>query len=48
MRAKEINPRVRVVARAHSQAEVEHLLKHGADYVTMGEREIADGMVEFA
>jgi CPA2 family monovalent cation:H+ antiporter-2 len=47
MHAKELNPAIRIVARAHSDAEVEHLLKHGADKVIMGEKEIADGMVDY-
>ncbi|TIN32738.1 MAG: hypothetical protein E5Y32_32935, partial [Mesorhizobium sp.] len=33
-------------ARAHSDAEVEHLKGLGADTVIMGEREIARGIVE--
>jgi CPA2 family monovalent cation:H+ antiporter-2 len=43
--AKALNPSITVVARAHSDAEVEHLTRHGADHVIMGEREIAQGMV---
>ncbi len=43
--AKKTNPRISVIARAHSDAEVEHLKHYGADYVIMGEREIADAMV---
>jgi CPA2 family monovalent cation:H+ antiporter-2 len=39
------NPRLEIVARAHSDAEVEHLRQHGADAVIMGEREIAQAMV---
>jgi hypothetical protein len=35
------NPRLEIVARAHFDAEVEHLLQHGADIVIIGEREIA-------
>ncbi|MDU1048623.1 MAG: hypothetical protein E7A45_11565, partial [Staphylococcus epidermidis] len=35
-----------IVARAHSDAEVEHLKSLGADVVIMGEREIARGMIE--
>jgi CPA2 family monovalent cation:H+ antiporter-2 len=38
---------MRIVARAHSEAEVEHLIRHGADRVIMGEKEIAHGMVEY-
>jgi len=35
-----------IVARAHSDAEVEHLQGLGATTVIMGEREIARGIVE--
>jgi CPA2 family monovalent cation:H+ antiporter-2 len=45
-RAKAANPAVRIIARAHSDAEVEHLSTLGADLVIMGEREIARAMVE--
>ncbi|WP_416796936.1 YbaL family putative K(+) efflux transporter [Ciceribacter azotifigens] len=44
--AKKTNPRLLIVARAHSDAEVEHLTKLGADTVIMGEREIANGMLK--
>ena len=44
-RARACNAQLRVAARAHSDAEVEHLEKHGADEVIMGEREIARGML---
>ncbi|MGX5806061.1 cation:proton antiporter domain-containing protein [Bradyrhizobium sp. Arg314] len=46
LRARTANPNVNVVARAHSDAEVEHLKGLGADMVIMGEREIARGIVE--
>lgn len=39
--ACELNPEIRVIARAHSDAEVEHLERLGASEVVMGEREIA-------
>ena len=42
------NPRIEIVARAHFDAEVDHLLQHGADIVIMGEREIARSMLERA
>jgi monovalent cation:H+ antiporter-2, CPA2 family len=42
--ARAANPNLIVVARAHSDAEVEHLRKFGADHVVMGEREIAREM----
>ena len=45
-RARAANSAIRVIARAHSDAEVEHLTSLGADLVIMGEREIARGMVE--
>lgn len=44
--ARQINPDLLIVARAHSDEEVEHLLRHGADRVIMGEREIALGMLK--
>ena len=34
-----------IVARAHSEAEIEHLKKHGATVVVMGEHEIAKAMI---
>jgi CPA2 family monovalent cation:H+ antiporter-2 len=42
---RERKPSLRVVARAHSDAEVEHLRHFGADHVIMGEREIGLGML---
>lgn len=44
--ARRINPGLFIVARAHSDEEVEHLLRHGASKVIMGEREIAFGMLK--
>jgi CPA2 family monovalent cation:H+ antiporter-2 len=44
--ARRINPNLDIVARAHADAEVDHLLKHGANRGIMGEREIARGMIE--
>ncbi|TIS47982.1 cation:proton antiporter [Mesorhizobium sp.] len=46
LRARAANPAINVIARAHSDAEVEHLRGVGADTVIMGEREIARGIVE--
>ncbi|MGD9742271.1 MAG: YbaL family putative K(+) efflux transporter, partial [Dongiaceae bacterium] len=46
--ARALNPSLEIVARAHSDAEVEHLDSHGADLVIMGEREIARAMIERA
>jgi len=44
--ARALNPAVRVIARAHSDAEVEHLAGLGVSDVVMGESEIAQRMVE--
>ncbi len=44
--ARQANPGLQIIARAHSDAEVEHLTNLGANVVIMGEREIARGMIE--
>jgi CPA2 family monovalent cation:H+ antiporter-2 len=44
--ARAINPSLVIIARAHSDAEVDHLTKHGATLVVMGEHEIAKAMIE--
>jgi monovalent cation:H+ antiporter-2, CPA2 family len=44
--ARAANAQIQIIARAHSDAEVEHLTGLGADKVVMGEREIARGMIE--
>jgi CPA2 family monovalent cation:H+ antiporter-2 len=41
-----INPALTVLARAHSDAEVKHLLAHGADGAIMAERELAYSLAE--
>jgi CPA2 family monovalent cation:H+ antiporter-2 len=46
--ARELNPRLRVYARAHSDAEVEHLKGFGADLIVSGEKEIANAMIQAA
>jgi CPA2 family monovalent cation:H+ antiporter-2 len=46
--ARSLNPTVKVYARAHSDAEVEHLRGLGADFIVSGEQEIADAMIERA
>lgn len=43
---REINPALTIVARAHSDAEVKHLLEHGADGAVMAERELAHSLAE--
>ena len=47
-RARAINPELPIIARAHSDQEVEQLLRLGADHVVLGERETAAGMVRIA
>ena len=42
------NPALPIVARAHFDGEVDHLLRLGASQVVMGEREIAAAMLDFA
>jgi CPA2 family monovalent cation:H+ antiporter-2 len=44
--ARAINPTLPIIARAHSEAEIEHLMKHGANLVVMGEHEIAKAMLD--
>jgi CPA2 family monovalent cation:H+ antiporter-2 len=44
--ARKANPALEIVARAHSDAEVDYLRRHGANVIIMGEREIARGMIE--
>ena len=44
--ARALNPKLNIIARAHSEAEVLHLKKHGASVVILGEHEIARAMVE--
>jgi CPA2 family monovalent cation:H+ antiporter-2 len=46
--ARAINPGLRIIARAHSEAEVDYLEARGADVAIMGEREIAKRMIEQA
>ena len=46
--ARRANPQLKIVARAHFDAEVDHLIARGASRVIMGEREIAMAMLEFA
>jgi monovalent cation:H+ antiporter-2, CPA2 family len=43
--ARAANPTIEIIARAHSDAEVEHLRHYGVDLAIMGEREIARGMI---
>ena len=44
--ARVANPHLEIIARAHSDAEVDHLKHFGASLIIMGEREIAKGMTQ--
>jgi CPA2 family monovalent cation:H+ antiporter-2 len=44
--ARAANPDLEIIARAHTDAEVDHLKRFGASLIIMGEREIAYGMTE--
>jgi CPA2 family monovalent cation:H+ antiporter-2 len=41
-----LNPTISVLARAHSEAEVKHLLGHGADAAVLAERELAYSLAD--
>lgn len=43
--ARKANAALLIIARAHSQEEIEHLKRHGASIVVMGEHEIAKTMI---
>lgn len=45
-RLKALNPDITVLARAHSDTEVRHLLEHGADGAVLAERELAYSLAE--
>jgi CPA2 family monovalent cation:H+ antiporter-2 len=44
--ARAVNPDLEIIARAHFDAEVDHLISHGAKTVILGEREIARAVFE--
>jgi monovalent cation:H+ antiporter-2, CPA2 family len=46
-KARSANRDLQVIARAHSDEEVEYLKKCGANLVIMGEQEIARGMTQY-
>ena len=46
--ARVINPGLLIIARAHSEEEIEHLKRHGASKVIMGEYLIAHAMIDDA
>ncbi len=43
---RSLNPALSIAARGHSDAEVKHLLEHGADAAVMAERELAHSLAE--
>lgn len=45
-RLKALNPEITILARAHSDNEVRHLIEHGADGAVMAERELAYSLAE--
>ena len=45
-RLKAVNPAISVLARAHSEAQVKHLLEHGADAAVLAERELAYSLAD--
>jgi CPA2 family monovalent cation:H+ antiporter-2 len=45
-RMKLANPNISVLARAHSEAEVKHLLEHSADAAVLAERELAHSLTD--
>ncbi|MGB6970290.1 MAG: cation:proton antiporter, partial [Methyloceanibacter sp.] len=46
LQARGANPQLRIIARAHSDEEVDYLKENGASIVIMGEFEIAKAMIE--
>ena len=44
--AHAINPKLPIIARAHSEEEIDYLRRHGAKLVVMGEHEIAKAMLD--
>ncbi len=46
--ARKASPNLPIIARAHFEGEIDHLLAYGASKVIMGEREIAASMVSWA
>jgi len=44
--ARALKPGIAVIARAHTDRDIDYLLAHGADAAVMGEREIARSMLD--
>ncbi|GAB2670272.1 cation:proton antiporter domain-containing protein [Arenimonas aestuarii] len=47
-RLRALNPGLTILARAHGDSEVKHLLAHGADGAVLAEKELAHSMAEMA
>mgnify|MGYP006204001793 FL=1 len=47
-RLRALNPGLTILARAHSDAEVKHLIRNGADGAVLAEKELAHSMAEMA
>ena len=45
-RLRALNPGITLLARAHSDAQVQHLIRHGADGAVLAERELAYSLAE--
>ena len=44
--ARQLNPGIRIFARSHNDAEIDHLRSFGADVIISGEEEIAQAMID--
>ncbi|RYG35410.1 MAG: Kef family K(+) transporter [Burkholderiales bacterium] len=44
--ARQLNPGIRIFARSHNDAEIDHLKSFGADVIISGEEEIAQAMID--
>ena len=44
--ARRLNPKIRILAHSHNDAEIEYLTAKGADVIVSGEEEIAQAMIE--
>ena len=44
--ARQLNPGIRIFARSHTDAEIDHLKSFGADVIISGEEEIAQAMID--
>ena len=44
--ARQLNPGIRIFARSHNDAEIDHLNGFGADVIISGEEEIAQAMID--